>query len=251
MTLEQQSDAAAELRGEGAVAAKPSLSEQVYRSLRLSLMSGAYLPGSKLNIRKLAESFAVSVTPVREAVFQLVREQALELKSGHQPRVPVLEIARYINLRETRVPLERLATELAVAHFTAADLDSLQALHARFVAREAAEDWRGALSANQAFHFHVYAASRNPVLVGVIETLWLLAGPFTANQYPGLRNAQISPHPHEILIDAIARKSAAEAGDAMVNDLRAGSYRLLQQMNAQAAPRRSSAALRRKKDITP
>jgi DNA-binding GntR family transcriptional regulator len=170
---------------------------------------------------------------VREAVFQLVREQALDLQPGHQPRVPVLEIGRYINLRETRVPLERLATELAAAHISEADIDAMRELHAQFVAREAAEDWRGALAANRAFHFHVYAASRNPVLIGVIENLWLLAGPFTANQYPWLRNAQVVPHPHEILIAALSRRSVAEAGDAMVNDLRDGSFRLLQQMKAQ------------------
>lgn len=214
--------------------AKPSLSEQVYRKLRASLMSGAFLPGARLNISKLAESFAVSVTPVREAVFQLVREQALELRPGHQPRVPVLEIQRYINLRETRAPLERLATELAVAHLTDADLETLHGLHDQFVTRENAEDWGGALAANRAFHFHVYTVSRNPVLIRVIENLWLIAGPFTANQYPGLRNAQISPHPHQILMEAIARKSAIEAGDAMVNDLRDGSFRLLRQMEANA-----------------
>lgn len=217
------------------IGAKPSLSEQVYRNLRLSLMSGEFLPGTRLNISRLAEGFGVSATPVREAVFQLVREQALELRPGHQPRVPVLEIGRYINLRETRAPLERLATELAVAHMTDADLATLHALHDRFVERERAEDWRGALGANRAFHFHVYAAARNPVLIGVIENLWLIAGPFTANQYPGLRNAQISPHPHEILMEAIARRSATEAGDAMVNDLRDGSFRLLRQMEAERA----------------
>lgn len=219
--------------GAPGLGARPSLSEQVYRSLRLSLMSGAYLPGTRLNISKLAEDFAVSATPVREAVFQLVREQALELRPGHQPRVPVLETDRYINLRETRAPLERLATELAVPRLTEADQAVLHGLHARFVERERAEDWRGALEANRAFHFHIYAASGNPVLIGVIENLWLIAGPFTANQYPGLRNAQVSPHPHEILMAAIARKSAAEAGDAMVNDLRDGSFRLLRQMEAE------------------
>lgn len=211
---------------------RPSLSQQVYQSLRLSLMSGGFEPGARLNITRLAERFGTSVTPVREAVFQLVREQALDLRPGHQPRVPVLGIDRYIHLRETRVPLERLATELAVARATGADTAALQGLHDRFVACEEADDWRGALAANQAFHFHIYRASGNPVLVGVIENLWLLAGPFTTNQYPGLRNARITPHPHDILIDAMARKAPAEAGDAIVNDLRDGSFRLLRQMTA-------------------
>ena len=222
---------------------RSSLSEQIYRSLRLSLMSGGFQPGARLNISRLAERFGTSVTPVREAVFQLVREQALELKRGFQPRVPVLEIARYIKLRETRAPLERLATELATPHMTPGDLDALQELHRQFVTREEADDWAGALAANQAFHFKIYTASKNPVLVGVIENLWLIAGPFTTNQYPALRNARTNPHPHDILVDALRRGSAVEAGDAMVNDLRDASFRMLRQMEARRTTARAAPSL--------
>ncbi len=211
---------------------RPSLSEQVYRRLRLELMSGIFQPGERLNISKLAERFGTSVTPVREAIFQLIREQALELRLGHQPRVPVLELRQYVNLRETRAPLERLATELATPRLTDAGLDELAQLHRRFVDCEEADDWSGALAANQAFHFLVFRASDNPVLVRVIENLWLIAGPFSTNQYPAVRNARTDPHPHNLLMDALRRRAPAEAGDAMVKDLRDGSFRVLQEMQS-------------------
>lgn len=214
---------------------RPSLSEQVYRRLRLDLMSGTFQPGEKLNISRLAERFGTSVTPVREAIFQLIREQALELRLGHQPRVPVLEIGQYVNLRETRAPLERLATELATPRIGDGDLEELAELHRRFVEREEADDWSAALAANREFHFLVFRASDNAVLVRVIENLWLIAGPFSTNQYPAVRNARADPHPHNLLMDALRRRAPAEAGDAMVKDLRDGSFRVLQEMQSRIA----------------
>jgi DNA-binding GntR family transcriptional regulator len=37
-----------------------------------------------------------------------------------------------------------------------------------------------ALAANPGFHFAIYRASDNEILVGAIENLWFLAGPFEA-----------------------------------------------------------------------
>src|SRR5688572_13454505 len=95
-----------------------SFANRIYAQLRVALMSGAFEPGSRLNIRRLAAAYETSQTPVREAIIQLVADGALELKLGHQPRVPILSIPKYLEIRETRVPLERLATELATTNMT-------------------------------------------------------------------------------------------------------------------------------------
>ena len=217
------------------VVLRDSLSDKIYARLRLALMTGVYEPGARLNIRGLAASYDISPTPVREAVIQLVREGALELRLGHQPRVPVLSISQYIKIRETRVPLERLASELAAANITEADLKSLKMLHHRFVQSEQAMKWKEALAANQEFHFTIYRASDNEVLVRVIENLWLLAGPFVNNQYPQVRRAHSELHPHLLIIDALGRKSPSEAGELAVRDLREGSYLILEKLKHEAS----------------
>lgn len=196
-------------------------------------MTGLHAPGERLSISRLAATFNTSVTPVREAIFQLVREGALELRTGHQPRVPSLDVPVYLDIRETRVPLERLAGELASVNITTAELESLGEYHQRFRKGEAGENWRDALIANQNFHFTIYRASRNDTLVRVIENLWLLAGPFVNSQYPHIRQAASDAHPHLMIIDALRRRSPAEAGDLLVRDLREGSYRILQYLETQ------------------
>src|SRR5271163_1327697 len=168
---------------------RDSLSERIYGRLRLALMTGVYESGARLNIRGLAASYETSPTPVREAVMQLVREGALELRLGHQPRVPVLTIPQYIKIREARVPLERLAAELAAVNMTESLLESLRTFHHRFIQAEQEMKWKEALAANQGFHFAIYRASDNEILVRIIENLWLLAGPFVNNHYPQVRRA--------------------------------------------------------------
>jgi DNA-binding GntR family transcriptional regulator len=209
---------------------RDSLSVRIYARLRVALMTGQYEPGSRLNIRRLAASYSTSPTPVREAIVQLVREGALELRLGHQPRVPVLTIPQYINIRETRAPLERLAAELGSVRITDAEIELLKELHERFIQAEKEERWKEALAANQEFHFTIYRASENDVLVRFIENLWLLAGPFVNNQYPIVRNNAHGVHPHLLIIDALTRRSPGEAGDLIVRDLREGSYNILEKL---------------------
>lgn len=211
---------------------RDSLSERIYAHLRLELMTGLHPPGMRLSIRRLASEFNTSPTPVREAVFQLVREGALELRPGYQPRVPVLDVPVYLNIRETRFPLERLAGELAAVHVTGEEIETLNEHHRRFQQSELNENWRDALIANQNFHFTIYNASRNPVLVRVIENLWLLAGPIVNSQYPYVRQAASDVHPHILVIDALRRRSPSEVGELLVQDLREGSYRILRHMEA-------------------
>jgi DNA-binding GntR family transcriptional regulator len=209
---------------------RDSLSEKIYGQLRLALMTGVYESGARLNIRGLAASYDTSPTPVREAVMQLVREGALELRLGHQPRVPVLTIPQYIKIREARAPLERLAAELAAVNMTEPLLESLRTFHHRFVQSEQDMKWKEALAANQEFHFAIYRASDNEILVRIIENLWLLAGPFVNNQYPQVRRAHSEVHPHLMIIDALSRKSPSEAGELAVRDLREGSYLILEKL---------------------
>ncbi|MBN9548734.1 MAG: GntR family transcriptional regulator, partial [Alphaproteobacteria bacterium] len=63
-----------------------SLSSQIYLRLRQELMSARLHPGDRLKIRDLAQQLGTSETPVREAIFQLVKDGALEMKPGYYIR---------------------------------------------------------------------------------------------------------------------------------------------------------------------
>jgi DNA-binding GntR family transcriptional regulator len=218
-----------------ATIARDSLSAQIHASLSAALMQGEYKPGDRLTIRRLAERFATSATPVREAVMQLVRQGALELRPGAQPWVPDLGLAGYLAIRDTRIPLERLASERAALHVGAAELLALQRHSADMHGAEDAGRWKQALAANQAFHFTIYRASRMPVLMRYIGSLWLLTGPFINHIYPPVRRGSDSLRLHVEIIAALSRRDAKAAGGAVVREILRGSAAIEQRLRGPEA----------------
>jgi len=64
--------------------------ERIYLSVKGWLLSGAVLPGDRLDARRMAEFHAASITPVRAALHRLVGEGLVVSASGegfHAPRV--------------------------------------------------------------------------------------------------------------------------------------------------------------------
>ena len=73
-----------------------NLGSTVYRLISEALIQGRMQPGERLKIRELAAKLGTSVTPVRDAILRLVQEQALEMKSARDIRVPYMTLARYL-----------------------------------------------------------------------------------------------------------------------------------------------------------
>ncbi|MDO9320499.1 MAG: GntR family transcriptional regulator, partial [Pseudomonas sp.] len=71
-----------------------------------------------------------------------------------------------------------LAVELAAARISKAELDNLQACIERMETALRARDVQAYLSDNSQFHLWLYQACGNPVLLRLIESLWLQVGPF-------------------------------------------------------------------------
>ena len=103
----------------------PSLSTQIYDRLRTALMRADLKPDERLKIRDLAASMGTSETPVREAIFQLARDGAVEIKPRHYVRVRRVTLAEYLEIRAIRLNLEPLAAERALPHIRAEDIDEL------------------------------------------------------------------------------------------------------------------------------
>ena len=83
-----------------------SRTDRVYRQMRDRLMRGIFRPHQRLRIKELSQAFGTSETPVREAIFQLIRDGAVEAKTHSYFRVRRLSVAEYLELREIRLLLE-------------------------------------------------------------------------------------------------------------------------------------------------
>jgi len=180
-----------------------SLAEVVYLRLRDMLMRGEFAPHERIKVRELAHRMGTSETPVREALFMLAHDRAIEIKPRFFIRVARLTYAEYLEVRDIRLELEPLAAEFSLPNLTADDIAELEQLHAQLTAAEKAGDWPTALKANFDFHFHIYHRSNRRTLVGVLQSLWLRVGPILSELYPSAPPEYAGQHQHEAILNAL------------------------------------------------
>lgn len=205
-----------------------SLVEQIYHGLQQALMHGQMRPHQRLKVRELAASLGTSETPVREALFQLVRDRAIEIKSRQFVRVRRPSAREYVQIREVRLQLEPLAARAALPNIGPEDLERLTKLQEAFCDAQEGGRIDEALRLGVEFHFAIYRRSENPVLIGILEGLWCQIVPVFALPY--LSRGTYDATPHVAALDAIRDGDADALGRAVVADLMNGSRLVIEHL---------------------
>ncbi len=196
-----------------------NLSARVYVEIRESLIAGRLVPNQRLRIAELSEQMGTSVTPVREALFRLVSEGALEMHAARSFSVPALSVENYRQIRAIRVELEGLAAELATKHISKAGILALEKSHMAFTKAEQAHKKLETLSENRKFHFSIYENAHMPLLLSNIEKMWAMMGPILNVFYDSVTTDYIGAEEHTNAIEALKQRNAKEARKAMQQDI--------------------------------
>jgi DNA-binding GntR family transcriptional regulator len=192
-------------------------SNAVAEQLRDAILRGDLPPGSRLRQGKIAESFGVSTTPVREA-FALLQAQGLVRMDPHRGAVvfhpTVADVTESYEIREA---LEVLAMDFAIPRISDEELDRLQALIDEMRATEDEARW---VELNTAFHVGLCVAAGRPKLCRMIANLRAASSAyvhmFVAHQ-PQDRSGDAE---HQEILDACRARDVAAAGDAVRRHLR-------------------------------
>lgn len=159
------------------------LNEIVYQSLKSELLFGGFKPGIGITLRGLASKLAVSPTPIREAVKRLISERALIMNESRRVSVPTLSADSYADIRFARTTLE---PQLAIKGLQKA-LDRQQLNPLIRALKNTDDDMdtaihqgdaRRYMQANYDFHFALYRQAQSPVLLSLVESLWLQMSPY-------------------------------------------------------------------------
>lgn len=198
---------------------RSTLNEEVYEQLKHALISGKIAPGSTMTIRSLASSFGISVMPVREALRRLVAEHVLIILPNRSVALPVFTKERFNEITRIRTSLEGLAAEAGSINLTP-DMIERMAHMTRLMESKTAGDHADILAWNREFHFTLYRASNMTMLVKMIETLWLQAGPLLHLQQRVFaeKETPVYVHHHRAL-RAIASHKPKQVRDAIVADI--------------------------------
>lgn len=210
--------AAPKTRGNTALLVKEGLGAQVYQHLRHDLMVGRYEPGQKLKLRDLAETLGTSVTPVREALARLISDLVLVQIDYRSVCVAVMDLGRFDEVRELRLMLEGSGAERAAECAAPADIDDLKTIHTRLVDARRRDCYPDILLANQQFHLSLCRAARMPVLLGLVEALWVQCGPLMhgMTRWPAVRPKK---HPHVAIIEALQVRDGTSARESLQHDI--------------------------------
>ena len=215
-----------------------TLGQRVYSGLRDYLMAGQLQPGQKLTLRDLAAALKVSPMPVREAVRRLAAAGALEMLPNRRIRVPVVTKARFRELLRIRIAVEGLAVEEATRRIRMDDVDRMEELNKVFAAEMQRRQADGVrlFRINKDIHFILYEAAGMPMLLPLIEGLWLRIGPVLHLSLRERANANArgrnpAPNWHKRMILGLRRRDAAAARRALIGDMTSAGDQILAEGN--------------------
>lgn len=183
-----------------------SAHDRVYRSLRGRVMHGELAPGQALTLRGLGLEYAVSMTPVREAVQRLTAEGALTMSASGRISTPELSNDRIEELASIRALLEPELGSRALPRAHLALIDRMEAINATITDAVGRQDAVAYVRGNLEFHRTLYLRAQSPAMLALVETLWLQLGPTMRALYGRLRRNAPPPHHRMIL-------AALKAGD--------------------------------------
>jgi DNA-binding GntR family transcriptional regulator len=149
--------------------------DEIAGVLEQAIVAGELQPGVVLRQEQLSERFAVSRTPIREALRRLAALGLVSFEPNRGVRVRTVSREELHEAFLVRAELESLATELAATRMTDEDYADLDAAEGRFseltrALREQgpAPDLRRLTSewvrANHAFHDVIYRAAGAPLV---------------------------------------------------------------------------------------
>lgn len=201
---------------------KDKLNNQVFDRLCALLREGEFTPGEPVRVAHIADAFGVSAMPVREALTRLSAIGVLANVAGRSVGVPMLTRDELTDLRDVRLEIETKAVEWAVKNRNPGFLDELERILSDLLRAEKDRDSRGFIKNNYAFHFRLYQQAKSPVLLEIINTLWLRVSPHLYHADQRSRH-RISNEHHSLIIDAIRSGEIVGAQDALIADV-SGSY---------------------------
>lgn len=207
MPTEAASAADARLRG--------GRSADIRATLQDEIESGRLPPGAALDERALALRFAVSRTPVREALQLLAARDLVRIAPRQGVTVSRLSIAKVRAMLEFIAELESVAAKLAARRID--DALALQ-LDAAMAGCQAAAVGGGAAEyslANAVFHEAIYAGSRNVYLAAQIRQARQMLQRYRVRDFQNKQTIAKSLQDHLKIARAIQAGDEAGAAQAM------------------------------------
>lgn len=220
---------------------RETLSANVLQQMKNILISGSALPGEAISLRSTALALGVSIMPVRQAIAQLIADQALEVAPNGSFRVPVMDVQQFREITKIRLHVETFAVEHAALAATPKLIRHLRSLNANLAGEmsSSAGNRASMVLLNKELHFSIYEAAAMPMLEKIIGNLWLRIGPvFNYDLEAGSQRTRqkVAVACHASLIDALEQGDKVAARTALELDINSSFEYVLSQRFPSTSP---------------
>jgi DNA-binding GntR family transcriptional regulator len=187
--------------------------------IRSAILALELAPGSRLDQVGLAQSLAVSLVPIREALKGLEAEGFIQIIPRRGAFVTQISIRDIEDLYFSRQIIEGGAAFYAVPLLSEADLDRLQALCNQMDQTLVDKRFTDFFRLNRDFHFTIYNRVPSQYLLNMITAQWELAERYRS-RYVMLqdRGATIQQE-HRAIVGACYARDAENARTQIVHHL--------------------------------
>lgn len=190
--------------------------ERALSQIQRWIIDGTLQPGEKLIDAELAESLAVSRTPIREA-FQLLEVQGLvSMYPGKETRVSNIQKSDIFHLYPTLASLHALAAEYTANNILPEQIEKLRELNIQFKkAIESGQPYQ-AMELDEQFHNLIIEISENPYIASFSESLQIHIRRFkyVFLKQP-IKETLNSVNEHESIITALENKDVQRVSELM------------------------------------
>ncbi|MGD8397524.1 MAG: GntR family transcriptional regulator, partial [Anaerolineae bacterium] len=148
-----------------------TLKNEIYATLRRSIIMGNRLPGDRIDVREIAQQHGTSITPVREALQMLHQEGLVTIKPHSGYLVTRLTLKQLRDLFELREILELAAVERAANRATDEQIEELDRVHVGYDGDDD-DSYARYTFENRQFHCLIAAASGNRELATMVSRVY-------------------------------------------------------------------------------
>ncbi|WP_084629065.1 DNA-binding transcriptional regulator CsiR [Neptunomonas japonica] len=212
---------------------KDNFASQVMGQLKQDILTGYFKPGEKLRMARLKERYQVGISPLREALSQLLIEQLVIVENQRGFRVHPISKEEMLDIYETRAYIEALCINLAIERGDDEwEAGILAAAHKmrKFstLLEKEPHEWE---RRHQAFHSAIAEGCQSPTLLHVRRSLYEKASRYR-NLWlkKNMLDSQIfdaNQKEHDSLIDALLNHDAGKARELIREHLLSPSRTLL------------------------
>lgn len=197
-------------------------SETVRSKLEREISAGTLRPGDTIDEKSLAERFAISRTPAREAIIQLAASGLVEIRPRHGAVVVALGADEAVAMMETLAMLESEAAALSAHRMPANEVERMTAVYDQSRTIAANLDSETYINLNAEFHAIIHAGARNDYLAQLIRQTRKRMAFYHASSLYQKSRLDRSWLEHGKVVAAICNADADQAREAMRNHILSG-----------------------------